>query len=383
MGIFAIASGCNNGNSSSEAIDSDTIFGSSSSAYTADTQTERTPAEPDTENKTENEVEPDAGEQDVVFIGDSSVIRHPETTLEPPDDCGHPEVVERCEEGWCRVEPGCFLYGSPPTAPCRAAYSEAQVYVTLTHPYVIAQTEVTQAQWEAAGLPNPSLPPLCADCPVTMINWYETLVYCNALSEREGLEKCYGLSCCEGEVANGCLDGREASMGKENGFFCECDINRYNNVYDCPGYRLPTAAEWEYAARAGTTTETYIGDSTSDGFPACEPDSLLDRIAWYCGNTDVPMPVAQKEKNGWGLYDMLGNVYEWASDPYNNTAYGKGETHRIDPYGFVDGESPSRPKRSCSFLTDPSCIQSARNLGGFTDQRSIFEGFRPVRTLFE
>ena len=312
--------------------------------------------------------------------GSDSIVDVNEPFIQKPDNCEHPEVIESCDNGWCRIAPGCFLYGTPPSEGCRAAGSEEQVYITLTHPFVIAQTEVTQEQWEAAGFSNPSFPPQCSDCPVSMVNWFEALAYCNALSAGEGLEKCYGLSCCEGAVGEGCEEGK---IGCSDGYQCNCEVNRFENRYECPGYRLPTVAEWEYAAKAGTQTDTYIGDALVGEVDTCEPDPVVDRVAWACSNTKHAMPVALKEKNGWGLYDMLGNVVEWASDPYLNTAYGKGASHLIDPYGFIDGEAVNRPLRGCNFECPTRCVRSAFNLALSDFSKIKFAGLRPVRTLFE
>jgi len=320
-------------------------------------------------------------------IADISTDSYNEAILDVPSKptpCEHPQVVENCENGWCRIEPGCYLYGSYPNEPYRSRYAEEQVWVTLTRPFVIAQTEVTQEQWESVGLLNPSIGTICGDCPVNNINWFETLAYCNALSERDGYEKCYGLSCCEGTVGDSCRD--EGTCGE--GFSCDCQVNRFANVYECPGYRLPTSGEWEYAARAGTVTETYVGnvvvrgaapDGSCPGF-----DPVVDRIAWYCHNTDgTAMPVGLKEKNPLGLFDMLGNVYEWASDPSRNTPYGRGEEHIIDPYGFVDGDSTSRTLRGGGFFMYPGGIRSGAYFRGYLYSYTPYHGFRPVRTLFK
>src|SRR5258705_3506553 len=89
----------------------------------------------------------------------------------------------------------------------------------------------------------------------------------------------------------------------------------------CFEWRLPTEAEWEYAARSGTITDFYNGSMVASG---CNPvDPKLDAAAWFCGNAQgVPHPVGGKLPNMWGLYDMLGNVSEWGWDwygPYTNT----------------------------------------------------------------
>ncbi|MGW5364172.1 formylglycine-generating enzyme family protein [Actinopolymorpha pittospori] len=117
--------------------------------------------------------------------------------------------------------------------------------------------------------------------PVEGVSWWDTIRFCNALSLREGLTPAYSLHTADDTV--------------------EWDAS-------ADGYRLPTEAEWEYACRAGSTGPRY---------------GLLDEIAWYRGNSDGRLhDVGGKEPNAWGLYDMLGNVWDWCWDVYDAEVYG-------------------------------------------------------------
>ena len=130
--------------------------------------------------------------------------------------------------------------------------------------------------------------------PVEQLRWSDAVKYCNKRSDREGLRSCYDLKTLQ------------------------CD-------FEANGYRLPTEAEWEYACRAGTTTAYFFGNS---------PAKLGD-YAWFDKNSGGhPRPVGQKQPNPWGLYDMVGNVWEWCNDFY-----------QVDYYQTAPRENPRGPKQ--------------------------------------
>lgn len=109
-----------------------------------------------------------------------------------------------------------------------------------------------------------------------------------------------------------------------------------STFYECKGYRLPTDAEYEYATRAGTTTATYAGSvmPRPDGGASTYPDPAIDAIGWCdATNNQATRPVAQKTPNSLGLYDMIGNAYEWVDGNFQGGGYGPGPL--TDPFGTL------------------------------------------------
>jgi len=199
------------------------------------------------------------------------------------------------------------------------------------------KTEVTQKDYAALMGTNPSN--FKGDnLPVEQVSWYEAVAYANKLSERDGLKLVYRIS------------------------GTSVDWDRSAN-----GWRLPTEAEWEYAARGGASSRGYTYAGGND----------VDAVAWYSKTTNVrgPRPVGTKAANELGLYDMSGNVWEWCWDWYGS--YESGNWN--DPSGAVSGNS--RVYRGGSWSNDAATLGSADRRGYTPDNRFIILGFRLVRSL--
>ena len=136
-------------------------------------------------------------------------------------------------------------------------------------------------------------------------------------------------------------------------------------------YRMPTEAEWEYACRAGSRAAFTNGTISQ---LKCGHDPNLDRVGWYCGNAkDETQPVAQKEPNIWGLYDMHGNAWEWCQDWYEESPSGS----NINPKGPASGTS--KVFRGGGWgLTARSCRSAFRD-NYAPDLKCKLLGFRLVR----
>jgi formylglycine-generating enzyme required for sulfatase activity len=206
------------------------------------------------------------------------------------------------------IPAGCFEMGSPGGVGDGGEHPQHRVCVSA---FSMDKYDVTQGAYRQATGKNPSYFPKCGDnCPVEQVSWHEAKSYCE-------------------------------SHGK----------------------RLPTEAEWEYAARAGTTTKWYWDDDEGNA----------GQYAWYSGNSgNTTHPVGQKPPNAWGLYDMAGNVWQWTSDWYGS--YSSGEQQ--NPTGPSSGSS--RVLRGGSWYDVPGVLRSAYRYGIDPGGRNDNLGFRCV-----
>jgi formylglycine-generating enzyme required for sulfatase activity len=204
--------------------------------------------------------------------------------------------------------------------------------VTLTKDFCIGKYAVTQSLWESVMGVNPSKFK-GANRPVEEVSWFDVVAFCNKLSKMEGLEPVYMIK----------------------GADVKCNWN-------AKGYRLPTEAEWEYSVRAGVSFR-YAGSNN------------VDEVAWYRGNSGSKThPVGQLRSNGFGLYDMSGNVDEWCWDWKGKYSSGT----QTDPTGPIGGSS--RVLRGGSWGNFPSYTRASYRSHASPTIAYYYNGFRLGRT---
>ncbi len=189
------------------------------------------------------------------------------------------------------VEGGSFMMGS------KDFKNERPIHEVSISSFYISKYQVTQEEWEELMGSNPS----CFkgdELPVERVSWYDAIEYCNKRSIKEGLKPCY--------------------RGNGGKITCRWNAN---------GYRLPTEAEWEYAARGGKKSKDYKYSGSDD----------IDDVSWYYNNSgDKTHRVGENQANELGIYDMSGNVWEWCWDWYSSDYYEKSPSSK--PRGPRTGE---------------------------------------------
>ena len=171
--------------------------------------------------------------------------------------------------------------------------------VTISEDFYVMESEITQGLYEAVMGNNPSHFSSCGSaCPVETVQWLDAVTFANTLSTEQGLDACYQ------------IDGDDVQWTNQ----------------ECNGWRLPTEAEWEYAARGNVWDKTYAGS-----------DNLED-VGWFVDNSEeTTHAVCEKQRNDFGLCDMSGNVWEWNWDWYNPEEYSN--ESQTDPLGPSTGSN--------------------------------------------
>jgi len=292
-------------------------------------------------------------------------------------------------DGYIYVAPGTFLMGAPPDQLGYNELREMQHEVTLSRAFEIKIYEVTQAEFEYVMGWNPSrFSPggggvVCGEtCPVENISWYDSAAYLNRLSVEAELPECFIIenTVCRDDSETDdymqCYDSEKQGIKS-----AAVSLNGAESIYDCVGYRFPTEAEWEYAARAGTYAAYYPTISQDGSINALDIEPNLDFIAWYkynvnTGSGQMPHPVGLKEANAWGLYDVIGNVFEPTWDWFGELTSDEAVT---DPEGYSFGAY--KTGRGGSWATQASGNRISGRSGMLPSDRLNFVGIRPVRTL--
>jgi formylglycine-generating enzyme len=216
------------------------------------------------------------------------------------------------------------------------ANDEKPIHSVTLSDFYIGKYEVTQDQYEKVMGKNPSyFKDSGKDAPVEQVNWYDAVEFCNKLSEQEGLQKCYS--------------------GSGDNIKCDFKAN---------GYRLPTEAEWEYAAKGGNQSKgyTYSGGNS------------LDEVGWYNDNSRRRThSVKGKYPNELGIYDMSGNVWEWCWDWYGDYS----SSAQTNPHG--QGIGSNRVYRGGGWGGNRNYCRSADRYDLTPASRGYYLGFRLCR----
>lgn len=243
-----------------------------------------------------------------------------------------------------KIDGGTFMMGSKDDTKI-AENDEQKQHEVKVNSFELNQLEVTVWEWKQyCKKTNTKLPKTPSwgwkdNYPITNVTWYDVIKYCNWLSKQDGLKPTY----------------------KFAGPLVVCDFN-------ANGYRLPTEAEWEYAAKGGNKSKNTFFAGSNDS----------NEVAWHAKNSDKrPHSVGTKLPNELGIHDMSGNVWEWCWDWYNKDYYKTEDGN--NPKGPIRGEKKS--VRGGSWDSQESYLRTANRISTLPDVTNEFYGFRLAKSI--
>ena len=294
-----------------------------------------------------------------LFVNNSIFPRSSTTELPPVTEQIPPVTPTPLPAGtipMVRIPAGTFMMGSPAGEAGRFANEGPQRQVTLSAFY-IGMYPVTQRQWQAVMGNNPSRFTGNLNRPVENVSWFDALVFANTLSILSNLSPVYEIRCAT-------TNEWTTDPGRWDAPLAFGAASRWNAVriaQGSTGYRLPTEAQWEFAARAGTTTAFNTGNNITTG------------QANFGMSVGATTPVGSFKANSWGLYDMHGNVWEWVWDWFGDYP----SVAQTDPVGASSGTD--RVLRGGSWSLNARNLRSAARFRGNPSSRNNNLGFRLAR----